>query len=666
MKKLNPTDPETQSADIVSGNIDALRTLFPDAFTESRIDFEVLKGLLGGAVDERDEKYGLNWHGKRRARQIALTPSTGTLLPCPEESVDWATTQNLMIEGDNLEVLKLLQKSYAGKVKLIYIDPPYNTGKDFVYPDNFQDSIKNYLHLTGQVEGGRNIGSNTDSSGRFHTDWLNMIYPRLKLAQRLLKKDGAIFVSCDETEQARLRLAMDEIFGQENFIADMVWAAGRKNDSRLISVSHEYIVCYARDASFLKEAKIEWRQRKKGLEEIYAEYNRLRKLHGSDYSAQTAGMKSWFKGLLDNSPSKAHRHYNNVDKRGVFFPSDISWPGGGGPKYQVLHPVTKKPVTVPSRGWITPDPKKLEAWIDDDRVLFGSDEQSVPTLKKYLTDGEYQPPYSVFYQDGRAASKRLRSLMGCDCFDFPKDELVLKEIIEMMTFDNDVVMDFFAGSGTTAHAVMAQNAVDGGKRPFIVVQLPEPLDHENTNQKVAAELCDKLGKPRNIAELTKERIRRAAQATKDANPMFSGDTGFRVFKLASSNIFAWSPDASDLENSLLKNAEHLIQGRKEQDVLYELLLKLGLDLCVPITAKTIAGKVVHSIGGGALIVCLADGLNKDIVEQIAAGILQWRTELAPAVDTRVVFKDSGFADDVAKSNMAAILNQNGITDVRSL
>lgn len=236
IKKLLLDDPATQSADIVAGNIQALEALFPEAFKEGGIDFDVLKQLLGGAVDEKHEKYGLNWHGKRKARQIALTPSTGTLLPCPDDSVDWDTTQNLMIEGDNLEVLKLLQKSYAGKIKLIYIDPPYNTGKDFVYPDDFQDSIKNYLSLTGQIdEGGAKATSNTEASGRFHTDWLNMMYPRLKLGKTMLKRDGAIFVSCDEAEHPRVRVALDEIFGEENFVADFVWAAGRKNDSRLLA-----------------------------------------------------------------------------------------------------------------------------------------------------------------------------------------------------------------------------------------------------------------------------------------------------------------------------------------------------------------------------------------------------------------------------------------------
>src|SRR5208283_2136879 len=215
MKTITLHDPESKSADVVGANIEQLKSLFPEAFTEGKIDFEVLKQLLGGTVDEREEKYGLNWHGKRRARQIALTPSTGTLRPCPEESVDWDTTQNLMIEGDNLEVLKLLQKSYAGKVKLIYIDPPYNTGKDFVYPDDFQDNIKNYLELTGQVEGGRKISSNTEASGRFHTDWLNMMYPRLKLARNLLREDGIIAISIDDAEIANLRELLSEIFGME-------------------------------------------------------------------------------------------------------------------------------------------------------------------------------------------------------------------------------------------------------------------------------------------------------------------------------------------------------------------------------------------------------------------------------------------------------------------
>ena len=666
MQILTANDPETHSPDVVAENIAQLQALFPEAFTEGKIDFDVLKQLLGGAVEEREEKYGLNWYGKRRARQLALTPSTGTLRPCPADSVDWDTTQNLMIEGDNLEVLKLLQKSYAGKVKLIYIDPPYNTGKDFVYPDDYRDSIKNYLELTGQVEGGKKISSNTESSGRFHTDWLNMMYPRLRVARNLLTPDGAIFVSSDEVEQPRLRAAMDDIFGQENFVADMVWAGGRKNDSRLISVSHEYIVCYARDAGYLIEKKIEWRQRKKGLEDIYAQYERLKREHGADYAAMTAGMKEWYKGLIDGHPAKAHRHYSHVDRRGVYFPDNISWPGGGGPRYQVLHPKTKKPVTVPSRGWMTSDPKKMQDWIDQDLVYFGADEASVPCIKSYLKDREYQAPYSVFYQDGRAATKRLRDLMDGACFDFPKDETVLQELIGMMTSTGDTVLDFFAGSGTTGHAVMAQNAADGGKRRYILVQLPEPLDPDNIDQKTAADYCDKLGKPRTIAELTKDRLWRAGRKIRREYPMFAGDVGFRVFKLDSSNIHAWEPDRSDLAGTLEQYAEHLKDDRLEQDILYELLLKLGLDLCVPIEEKTIVGKTTYSVGAGVLMVCLAEEITRTDVEGLALGIVGWHKELAPAGETTCVFRDSAFADDVAKTNLTAILQQHGLSNVRSL
>ena len=666
MQKLIANDPETHSADIVAENIEHLKALFPEAFTEGKIDFEELKQLLGGEVDEREEKYGLNWHGKRQARQLALTPSTGTLRPCPEESVDWDTTQNLMIEGDNLEVLKLLQKSYAGKVKLIYIDPPYNTGKDFVYPDDFRNGIKNYLELTGQIDGeSRKLSSNMETSGRFHTDWLNMMYPRLKLARNLLQRDGAIFASIDETEHIRLRMAMDEIFGQENFIADMVWAAGRKNDSKLISVSHEYIVCYARDHGHLSEQKTLWRQRKKGLEDIYAHYEKLKRQHGDDCAAITQDLKRWYRDLPDSHPAKAHRHYSQVDRRGIYFPDNISWPGGGGPKYEVLHPVTKKPVMVPSRGWMTSDPQKMNRWIDEDLVHFGQDETSVPCIKSYLKDREHQTPYSVFYQDGRAASKRLRALMDAPCFDYPKDEQVLQEIVGMMTAEDDICVDFFAGSGTFYHSVIAQNALDGRKRRCFLIQLPEGLDPDTKEQKIAAAYCDAIGKPRILTELTKERLRRAANKVKDENPTFTGDLGFRVFKLDSSNIRAWEPD-DDIEGTLLDSIDHIKPNRSQDDILYELLLKLGLDLCVPIETRTIAGKAVHSIGTRTLIACLDEHIDREEVDSLALCIAEWHNQLESEGDTTVIFRDSAFEDDVAKTNMAAILEQHGLGNVRSL
>ena len=600
---MTTIDPKTLSVDLIRKNITNLKKLFPELVTEGAkgeaINVDVLRRLVGDkTVTDTDEKYGLNWHGKRHAQQLVRTHSNGTLRPFPEESVDWDTTQNLMIEGDNLEVLKLLHKSYVSRVKLIYIDPPYNTGKDFVYPDDFQDNIRNYKKLTRQTKDGERLSSNTESGGRFHTKWLNMMYPRLKLARSLLTQDGAIFISCDETEQPRLRMMMDEIFGQENFIADMIWAAGRKNDSRLISVSHEYIICYARNHGILTERKVEWRQRKKGLKDIYAQHERLKRRHGTDYAAMTDGMKKWYRDLPDNHPAKAHKHYCQVDARGVYFNDNISWPGGGGPKYEVLHPKTKKPVAVPSRGWMTSDPEKMKAWIADDRVHFGTDETSVPCIKSYLKDREHQASYSVFYQDGRAATKRLRTLMGSKCFDFPKDETVLQEIFGMMTSGNDIVLDCFAGSGTTGHAIITLNANDEGNRRYILVQLPEPLDPKNNRQKTAVDYCDKLSKPRNIAELTKERLRRAAKKIKENDSEYDGDLGFRVFKLDSTNIREWDPRPDNLENSIRASVDHVKSDRNEEDILYELLLRFGLDLCVPIEKRNIAGKDLYSISGG--------------------------------------------------------------------
>ena len=678
MKKLDAESPETKSADIVAGNIDALKSLFPEAFTEGRIDFEVLKSQLGAAVDERDEKYGLNWHGKRRARQIALTPSTGTLLPCPEDSVDWDTTQNLMIEGDNLEVLKLLQKSYAGKVKLIYIDPPYNTGKDFVYTDDFRDNISNYLEITGQVDGGRKISSNTEASGRFHTNWLNMLYPRLRLARQLLRQDGVIFISINDKELANLLAICGEIFGEENFVATLVWERGRKNDARRFSLGHEYIVGYAKDLAHIEEILPAWREPKEGVTDIVQEYHRLKSVYGSDFEAISNGLIEFYKSLPESNPAKKYSRSRFVDKRGIWRDNNISWPGGGGPKYILPHPVTGQPCKIPDDGWRFVE-ETMKEKIRDGYVQFREDHTKSPFLKSYLyIDGlniggedesageKLQVMGSVFYRHSQPSNDVMKDIFGEKIFDNPKDHIVLSRLIRYCTASSDTILDFFAGSGSTGHAVWELNRREGTKRRSILVQLPEPLDLDDRDQALAAKFCDSIGKKRTISELTKERLRRVGKTFRDSGGLAQDDVGFRVFKLASSNIRAWEPDAADLENSLLKNAEHLVHGRKEQDVLYELLLKLGLDLCVPIQAKTIVGKTVHSIGGGALIACLADDLAKDVIEPLCAGIVSWIKELAPAVDTRVVFKDSGFADDIAKTNMAAILNQNGISDVRSL
>ena len=690
MKRLTADDPESRSPDLIAENVERLMALFPELLTEGQngaaVNVDVLKALVGDAtVTDADEKYGLNWHGKRRARELALTPSAGTLRPCPEDSVDWDTTQNLMIEGDNLEVLKLLQKSYAGKVKLIYIDPPYNTGKDFVYPDNFQDSIKNYLELTGQVEGGAKISSNTEASGRFHTDWLNMIYPRLKVSRELLRRDGVIFISIDDAEADSLRLMCNEILGEENFVARLVWEKGRKNDAKLFSIGHDYMLVYAKSKSFLTEQGVRWREAKPGAAEIQTEYVRLRSLHGGDTDAIQSALRAWYGSVPNTHPSKRLSRYSNVDTRGIWRDDNMSWPGGGGPAYDVIHPSTGQPCRVPEGGWRYSTPEKMQEMIDAGRVEFRADHSEPPIRKTYLVrgngddndEGDYdaegddvsiQVAGTYLYRSALQASRLMLSMFGAKVFDNPKDHEVLARWIGYTSSStkDDIVVDFFAGSGSTGHGVMVQNAIDEGKRRYILVQLPEPLDPDNKDQRVAAEFCDKFGRPRTIAELTKERLRRAASKIKDENPMFAGDLGFRVFKLDSSNIRAWEPDRDDLDQTLLESVEHLTPGRTEADVLYELLLKLGLDLCVPIETRTIAGKEVHAVGGGVLMACLVEKIERGDVEALAQGIVEWHKALAPAGDTTGVFRDSAFADDVAKTNLAAILEQHGIAKVRSL
>jgi len=635
MKKLTVNDPATRSADVLAGNIAQLKALFPEAITEGRIDFDVLRQVLGGAVEEREEKYGLNWHGKRRARQLALTPSTGTLRPCPEDSVDWDTTQNLMIEGDNLEVLKLLQKSYAGKVKLVYIDPPYNTGKDFVYPDNFQDSIKNYLELTGQVEGGAKISSNTEASGRFHTDWLNMMSPRLRLARTLLRDDGAMFITIDDGEAPRLRILLDDIFGEENFVAQVEWQKRytRSNNTDDFTSVIDHVCIYQKSDAFA--------------------VNLLKR----DDAANARFTNP------DNDPRgpwKATPFLNQVapERR-----PNLCYP--------IENPKTGK-VTNPERKAWRYERSVFERLQRENRLYWGKDgTRDVPDIKTFLAEvRQGMTPINLWTHEYAShtdqANRELKELLGEKVFDTPKPVLVVQRMIEHGDEGDGTVMDFFAGVGVTGHAVMRQNATDGGCRRYLVVQLPEPLDPADSGQKAAAEFCDGLGKPRNIAELTKERLRRAAKKIKDENPLFTGDLGFRVFKLDSSNIRAWEPDREDLEKTLLDSVEHLKPGRTEADVLYEVLLKLGLDLCVPIERRTLGGKDVHAIGGGVLMACLAEKITRSEVEALAQGIVEWHKALAPAGDTTCVFRDSAFADDVAKTNLAAILEQHGIANVRSL
>ena len=510
-------------------NMEKIAQLFPNCVTEiegengklkKAIDFDKLKQMMADHVREGEEAYEFTWVGKKAAIMEANRPIRKTLRPCVEESKNWDTTENIYIEGDNLEALKLLQESYLGKVKMIYIDPPYNTGNDFVYNDDFKQDFSEYDEESGAVDDfGNRLKINYDTNGRFHSKWCSMIYSRLLIAKNILSRDGVIFISIDENEVNTLKNMCDEIFTINNFIAELIWAAGRKNDSKYVSVSHEYILCYFKDAEYIKSKSIMWREKKQGLDAIYKEYDELKKRYKGDCKTIEIELKKWYKNLPDGFPAKDHKHYNHVDEKGIFFPSDISWPGGGGPKYDLEHPITHKNVKIPSRGWIT-QKDTMNTWIEKGKIMFGEDENSVPKIKSYLREKEYSVPYSVFYQDGRAASKRLAMLMGDKVFENPKDEEVLKRIIEFVdTEEGDIVLDAFAGSSTTAHAVFEANIEQNKNRKFILIQIPEEIsEKKSTSEKAkkvaknAINLLDKIGKKHLISEIGKERIRRAIVA----------------------------------------------------------------------------------------------------------------------------------------------------------
>ncbi|MCO6413228.1 MAG: site-specific DNA-methyltransferase [Thiogranum sp.] len=628
MQRIQPE--EGESAAIVSDNIERLKKLFPDAFSEGKLSFDVLRQLLGDAkvLDEGEEKYGLNWHGKKKARQIALTPSTGTLLPCPEESVAWDTTQNVFIEGDNLEVLKLLQKSYANKIKMIYIDPPYNTGKEFIYPDKFSDTLDTYLKYTGQKDAeGMKFSSNTEVGGRKHTNWLNMMYPRLRLARSLLRDNGVIFVSIDENEQANLKKICDEIFGEENFVANIIWQSRTSiSNDQEVSLNHNHTLVYSKVRERL---------------------------------------------LFYGEPLKREEYSNpDNDSRGPWklVPIDANKPGGD-TLYPIINPHTGKEYYPPNgRSW-SMNSKDYQKLFEDNRIKFGMSDDSAPKKKLFLRErelkGDTKTPSSLLLDAGttKSGTTELMELFdGKKIFDYPKPSSFIERLVNYgcSKSDDNIVLDFFAGSCPTAHAVLNTVSNTGLRASFIMVQLPETVDESKPFGKAASSLGFAT-----IAEIGKERIRRVAQKLK-AEGKDSFDGGFKVFKLSSSNIRAWNPDNGDLEESLLSNQDHIIEGRSETDILYELLLKRGVDLAVPIERRNVGGKTVCSIGYGVLFACLDESIAKDQVEEVGRGIVEWCRELAPSTDSHVFFLDSAFSDDVSKTNMAAILEQNGITHFRSL
>ncbi|NOH14790.1 site-specific DNA-methyltransferase [Clostridium cochlearium] len=625
------------SLNIVKENVAKLKEIFPEVFCEDKVDFERLQEVLGEYVEDREERYRFEWHGKSKAIRIAQTPSRGTLRPCKEESKNWDTTENLYIEGDNLEVLKLLQKSYQNKIKMIYIDPPYNTGNDFVYKDDYKDNLKNYLEITGQVdEEGKRLSTNSETSGRYHTDWLNMMYPRLRLARNLLKDDGVIFISIDEIEYSKLRQVCDEIFDESNHIADFIWQnkKGGGNDAKYVAVEHEYIVMYAKNEVELHELfepyKPEYLKRYKEVDSIgYYYWDTFKRKSGKQYYPiecpdGTVLEKDEYGNPISWLRSK-ERFYDDIKKGEVRI---IETAKGWSVQFKQRLPKGKKPRSI----FI-----EESVWINEGTTSVGNQE--------------------------------LLKFFGVNLFDNAKPSNLLKKIIGFNLKENDIVLDFFSGSGTLAQAIMEYNFEQNISNKYILVQLQEDIEKKINNtsgdaKKIlenAMNFLQSINKNAYITEIAKERIRRAGdkivEENKDKEGIEDLDIGFKVFKLASSNIKPWNPSYEDIANRLDEMVDNFVPGRTEEDVVYEIMLKYGIDLTYPIEVREVSGKKVFSIGFGALIICLDNEITLDVVN----GIVDLKNELNPET-TRIVFKDNGFKTDSVKTNAIEILKRNNINE----
>lgn len=621
-----------KSEDLIANNIEQLKQLFPEAFTEGKIDFEVLKQLLGEYIETNDEKYGLNWFGKKKARQFALTPSLGTLRPCPEESVDWDTTKNIMIEGDNLEVLKQLQKSFTNKVKLIYIDPPYNTGNDFVYNDDYTDSIRKYKEMTGQLIEGITMTSNPESSGRYHTNWLNMMLPRLSIARNLMRDDGLVMISIDDHEIHNIRSLCDHLFGEENFVATQVWqkkTSGGQHSSTFLDF-HEYIVVYAKNIDLLPELMIARTEQQESSFTLEDEYIAERGKH------LLSPLKSW------------------LDERKT-----------------LIYPILCPDGTYVETQWIC-SPNTYEQLKSEGRIQFKQNSKGEWSIykKQYSKEngGKVKPPSIITNLTYTANGKRdIKELFSdFDVFSFPKPVKLLRYFCEMATCSDDIIMDFFAGSGTMGQAVLELNQAENSNRRFILIQLPEQITVNKSQNEGALGYFEEKPNPINVAEICKERIRLVGQRFKSDACGCSIDYGFRVFKLDTSNIKTWDPSITDLEGTIEEYTSHVKSDRSEQDILFELLLKLGLDLSIQIDSKDICRKKVYNIGFGVLLVCLSTSISSNEIEPLAQGMIDWIKTQNPETETVIVFRDSAFENDVAKANITAIFNQHGFNNIRSL
>ncbi len=615
MKNKIKEAPST-SLDVREDLIKRLLSVVPEAETDGMIDWDKLKQELTGVIDESPERYNFTWNGKKQAMRLAQQPTTATLKPNKEKSKNWDTTENLYIEGDNLEVLKLLQKSYSNKIKLIYIDPPYNTGKDFVYKDNFKDSLSNYLEQTGQIDSeGNKISVNTEASGRYHTDWLNMMYPRLKLARNLLTEDGVIFISIDDSEQENLKKIANEIFGESNFLAQITWerAFAPINLKKNFSESHDYMLIYGKNINSISTDGL---KRNDETNERYSNPD-------NDYRGP------WTSGDLSVGPAIEKNIYEIITPSGrsVMPPSGYSWR------------LSKK---------------VLNEYIEDNRIWFGENGNNTPRIKRFLSEVKQGiTPMTIWkYEDvghSQSASQYLKKLFDDKAyFSYPKPVPLVKRILELYSNEDSIVLDFFSGSATTAEAVMDVNIADSGKRKFIMVQLPEQLTEKDVAYQDGY---------RTIPEIAQERIRRAGDKIVKENPLFAGDLdiGFKVFELDKSKIKKWNIDTTNLEEQMSMLEDNFEDGAKPLDVVYEIMIKQGLDLSYPVEEVNLEDTFVYNVGFGALFVVLGNNIKSDVASYIVDEMNKLKRE-----NTVVVFQDQGFESDSEKLNAIEMLNTNGI------
>ncbi|WP_138859795.1 site-specific DNA-methyltransferase [Exiguobacterium mexicanum] len=625
---------EGRTFNVVQDNIEKLKELFPEIFTENKVDIDKLRLALGENVEKEKERYEFTWNGKTEAIQLSQKQTTGTLIPSKEESVNWDTTQNLYIEGDNLEVLRVLQNSYRNKVKMIYIDPPYNTGNDFVYEDDFSDNIKNYKKNIQE-----NMKSNPETNGRYHTDWLNLMYPRLRLARNLLREDGSIFISIDDNELTNLRKLCDEVFGEENLFAQIIVQSNKRGQTyKQVSKTHEYLLIYTKknETEFNELPKSE-ENSDLNLEDNIGKFN-IRELRNRNPKFGKFNRPNLFYPFYVNT--------KNLDKDG-FYPVSLE----KSDEYNIeVYPFNSSGIESCWRWGKT---------LSNDNIQTNTLMSNLVAKRK--NDGNYNiyekyrkstyKPKSIWDDIGFITEKgtvELGKIGLSSYFDFPKPIDLLKQALLIGTNKDDIILDFFSGSGTTAHAVMQLNSEDEGNRRFIMVQLPELMDEKSVAFKDGF---------KNICDVGKERIRRAGgkivEENKDKKGIENLDIGFRVFKLDETNLKLWDEESINLEKNLLDLVEPVKEGRSQEDVVYEILLKYGIELTVPIEETKIAGKNIYFVGMGYLLICLERDLTLEHIE-----------EMAKQKPARIVFYDEGFKDDTVRTNAQQILKRYGVEDIR--